>query len=638
MGSSYLPNSHRFLVLLFALPRVIFMPPIPLYLILITLFLVVIPSVITIVIRIYLYRYLIDLTNKVQRLIKTGIRGVQPKIIQTLEARFEQASKQLEQVNTAALIDQIYSQETIKGFTFTCEQIDYLCRILPNLLLAFGLLGTFLGITINLSTLSQTINQANASDVSNLVTELKKPLEGMSIAFTTSLTGLFFSALLTIVNFIFNSGLAKYRLISSLEDYLDNVYFPKVQGDTRLDKIVNRMVSQQDEFLTNFGETVRKAVEQSMGKVAQQIADGNKETTDLARQVYQKFDAAAGTISRAADEFKHSITELNSTSQIFKQSAETFDQSQFPLKLSLATVDLSNTQQKFSESATSLAATTEIIKTVLTEVQNCSQTLIKLAEEINNTNKASIQVLDLHQNNQNLLTEIIPGLQQGANSYEKAVSKLDDLDQRVGDKFNNFDQLITAMSQLLENVKTYTTELISKVTTETENSNQILITLSQEIKAMNETSIQVLDLHQNNQNILTEIIPGLQQGANSYEKAVNKLDDLDQRVRDKVNSFDQLITTIEQLLENVKTYTNNVNTTISIASNQTDANNQKLMKLLENNNSQLIAEYQNISNTIIQGIDRQTNINKKGFDANIKGLELLVKIIKNLEEYPQKLD
>jgi hypothetical protein len=535
------------------------MPPIPLYLIVITLFLVVIPSLSTIVIRIYLYRYLIDLTNTVQRLIKTGIRGVQPKIIQTLEARFEQASKQLEQVNTGALIDQIYSQETIKGFT--CEQIDYLCRILPNLLLAFGLLGTFLGITINLSTLSQTINQANASDVSNLVTELKKPLEGMSIAFTTSLTGLFFSALVTVVNFIFNSGLAKYRLISSLEDYLDNVYFPEVQGDTRLDKIVNRMVSQQDEFLTNFGETVRKAVEQSMGKVAKQIADGNKETTDLARQVYEKFTASAGTISSAANEFQNSMSALNTTSQIFKQSAETFNQSQFPLKLSLAVVDLSNTQQKFSESATSLAATTEVIKTVLTEVQNYSQTLIKLAEEINNTNK---------------------------------------------------------------------------------------------------TSIQVLDLHQNNQNLLTEIIPQLQQGANSYEKAVNKLDDLDQRVRDKVNSFDKLITTIEQLLENVKTYTMDVNTTINIASNQIDGNNQKLqtfvndtndyvrkfsleftkiqselIKLLENNNYQLISEYQNVSNTIIQGIDRQTNINKKGFEANIKGLELL---IKNLEKYQQKLD
>jgi uncharacterized protein YoxC len=152
---------------------------------------------------------------------------------------------------------------------------------------------------------------------------------------------------------------------------------------------------------------------------------------------------------------------------------------------------------------------------------------------------------------------------------------------------------------------------------------------------MNQTSIQVLDLHQNNQNLLSEIIPQLHAGANSYEKAVNKLDDLDQRVGDKFNNFDQLITAMTQLLKSVKTYTNNVNTTISVASNQIDANNQKLMKLLENNNYQLISEYQNVSNTIIEGIDRQTNINKKGFEANIKGLELL---IRNLEEYQQKLD
>ncbi|MFM6319785.1 MAG: hypothetical protein ACKPGQ_18425 [Dolichospermum sp.] len=598
---------------------------IPLYLILITVFLVVIPSLSTIVIRIYLYRYLIGLTDKVQRLIKTGIRGVQPKIIQTLEDRFEQASKQLEQVNTGALIDQIYSQETIKGFT--CEQIDYLCRILPNLLLAFGLLGTFLGITINLSTLSQTINQTNPSDINNLVSELQKPLEGMSIAFTTSLTGLFFSALLTIVNFIFNSGLAKYRLISSLEDYLDNVYFPEVQGDTRLDKIVNKMVSQQDEFLTNFGETVRKAVEQSMGKVAKQIADGNKETTDLARQVYEKFTDAAGTISRAANEFQDSMSALNKTSQIFKQSAETFNQSEFPLKLSLAVADLSNTQQKFSESATSLAATTELIINTLIGIENSSQSLISLSEEIKAMNQTSIQVLELHQNNQNLMSEIIPQLQQGANSYQKAVNKLDDLDQRIHDKANNFDQLMTAMSQLLENVKTYTTE--------SQNSNQSLINLGEEIKSINQTSIQVLELHQTNQNLLTEIIPQLQQGANSYQKAVNKLDDLDQRLNDKFNNFDQLMTAMSQLLENVKIYTHDVNNIISITSNKIDANNQRLMKLLENNNFQLISEYQNVSNTIIEGIDRQTNINKKGFEANIQGLELL---IKNLEEYQQKLD
>ncbi|MFM6220796.1 MAG: hypothetical protein ACKPCK_14940, partial [Dolichospermum sp.] len=179
----------------------------------------------------------------------------------------------------------------------------------------------------------------------------------------------------------------------------------------------------------------------------------------------------------------------------------------------------------------------------------------------------------------------------------------------------------------LENVKTYTTE--------SQNSNQSLINLGEEIKSINQTSIQVLELHQTNQNLLTEIIPQLQQGANSYQKAVNKLDDLDQRLNDKFNNFDQLMTAMSQLLENVKIYTHDVNNIISITSNKIDANNQRLMKLLENNNFQLISEYQNVSNTIIEGIDRQTNINKKGFEANIQGLELL---IKNLEEYQQKLD
>lgn len=166
------------------------MPPVPGYLIFITLVLVVLPSISTIFLRLALYQHLLFLEEKVRRLISRQSPGQQPKILEELERRFRDASRNLDQVNTAALIDQVYSQEKVWGFT--CEQIDYFCRILPNLLLAFGLLGTFLGITLNLAALSQTINQTNIRNVSNLVAELKKPLEGMSIAFTTSLTGLFF--------------------------------------------------------------------------------------------------------------------------------------------------------------------------------------------------------------------------------------------------------------------------------------------------------------------------------------------------------------------------------------------------------------------------------------------------------------
>ncbi|MBD2569019.1 hypothetical protein [Anabaena lutea] len=546
------------------------MPPIPSYLIVRIFFAVVLVIfIVTIILRISLYRHLIVLTNKVQRLIKSGVRVEQPKIVQTLKDRFEQASKQLEQVNTGALIDQVYSQEKIKGLNFTCEKIDYLCRIVPNLLLAFGLMGTFYGITINLFTLSETINQTNANDVSNLVTELKKPLEGMSIAFNTSLIGIGFSFILTIFYGFWNTSFAKYQLISSLEDYLDNIYLPQVQGDTRLDKIVNRMVSQQDEFLTNFGETVREAVEKSMGKVAQQIAEGNKETTDLARQVYERFAEAAGTIARAADDFENSMSELNSTSKIFKESAETFNKSDFPLKLSLATVDLSNTQQKFSESAASLASTTQLIQNALVEIQNCSYALISLANDIKSINQSSIQVLDLHQNNQESLSEIIPQLQQGANSFSEAINKLDQLEIKVSDKADSLNNVGVSLNQLLEFVK-YNSELVKY------NTEQMNLGLD---------------------NLGDRFISNFSQ----------KIDHNTQK--------------FQTVISNIEGYANQF--IIKFDTIKLD-----LMSLLQNNNIELTSEYKNVSNIIIQGINKQT-------DINTKGLEM---IIKNIQECNKHLD
>ncbi|MBD2135565.1 hypothetical protein [Sphaerospermopsis sp. FACHB-1194] len=650
-------------------------PPLPPYLIFITVVLVILPSLVTIFLRISLYKYLMDLSNKIQRLIKKQAPGKRLKIIETLEERFKQASQQLEQVNTTALIDQVYSQEKIKGFT--CEQIDYLCRILPNLLLAFGLLGTFLGITINLSTLSQAINQTNASDVSNLVAELKKPLEGMSIAFTTSLTGLLFSALLTVVNFIFNSGLAKYRLLSSLEDYLDNIYFPQVQGDTRLDRIVNRMVDQQDEFLTNFGRVVREAVEKSMGKVAQQIADGNKQTMDLARRVYEKFDAAAGTISGAADEFKYSInnlqdsmTEMQQTSQVFKDAAENFNKSDFPLKLSNATEHLSNTQQKFSESAASLAETTDLIINLLAQMESLSNNLINLGEDIKVVNQTSVQLLGLHQNNQIQLSEIIPQLQQGANSLSEAMIKLEQVEIKVSDKADSLSHVDVSLNQLLEFVK-YNAELV-KHNTEQMNlafdnlGDHFISNLSQEQIALNQLLESVkYNTEQMNlgfDNLGDRFISNLSQEQIALNQLLESVkynteqmnlgfDNLGDRF---ISNLSQEQIALNQLLESVKYNTEQMNLAfdnlgdrfISHLSQNLDHNQQQfqtlinnlegstnqfsmkmetikvdLINLLENNNTQLTSEYQKVNNNILQGINKQTNINEQGLEIIIKNIQ-----------------
>lgn len=504
------------------------MPPLPLPLILTTIVIVVLPSIATFFLRLFLYQHLENLEKAVRRLINKQSSGRQPKILEELELRFHQASNQLDHVNTTALIDQVYSQEKIYGIT--CEQIDYWCRILPNLLLAFGLFGTFLGITGNLSQLSQAINQTNASNVNELVTELNKPLEGMSIAFVTSLTGLFFSTILTVFNWVKNTSFAKYRLFSCLEDYLDNIYQPQIQGDTRLDRIVKKMVSQQDEFLTRFGSTVRDAVEQSMGRVAKQIEEGNKEAAILAKQVYESFYNAAGTISTAASKFEHTIGELNAKAHIFKESADIFANSQFPQKLSAATADLATTQSRFSQSAAILATTIESFATILDEVQSCTQELTKLAADIHKINQSSQEVFNLHQANQTALQDIIPQLKQGANSYSKAINKLDKLEQKVVSQAENLNMVVISIKELLDSVQQHN-----------DSSNENLSSLCQQLDNNTQGFTKLVDnvesLSTNLQDNLTLLINGIQVLHNSNSVLIIQHEKIGDRLIESMNEL-----------------------------------------------------------------------------------------------------
>ena len=246
-------------------------------LILLTVILVIFPTIFAVLLRHSLYQYLISSANKILRLLTYESRGKQPQIVENLEARFKTASLKLEQVNTMALIDGLYSQERLKffGVSLRCEQWDYFCQTLPNLLLAFGLLGTLIGISSNLYNLSQTINQST-TNIDNLVSQLQAPLQNMGIAFSTSLTAIFCSSILIIVNLRCNTNFAKSLLISSLEDYLDNIFKVDVQGDTRLDKAVNRMVKQQAEFLNRFHQKVGQVLETTMGNAANKMVAANQ--------------------------------------------------------------------------------------------------------------------------------------------------------------------------------------------------------------------------------------------------------------------------------------------------------------------------------------------------------------------------
>lgn len=381
----------------------------PAYLTLLTFFLVILPTVVCASVRLSLYRHLQDLVKKTNRLISQDSLGKQPQFVNLLKTRFSHASKNIEHVNTLVLIDSVYSQEKFTSFRFNlrCQEGEYLTKTLPNLLLAFGLLGTFLGITFNLYNISQIINQGNG-DIADLTSQLQTPLQSMGIAFITSLIALICSSFLTVINLKFNTIFLKNDLLNNLEDYLDNIYKPQVEGDTRLDKAVNKMVEKQTEFLTRFHENVGQVLERTFKQAAERIANENEKSQQLAYQVYQRLLDASSAINNGANTFQESMLNLDNQVQslrtmipVLTQNIEDFNKSadkiftastkieasRFSENLEKLTADLAQTENNFTQATNSLAQST-------LDVKNDNQQASKLAQQVYEQLKVSSQTLE----------------------------------------------------------------------------------------------------------------------------------------------------------------------------------------------------------------------------------------------------
>ena len=123
---------------------------IPPYLIIFIIVLIILPSAIAFFIRISLYNKILGITNDIAN------NKSEAKISKIKES-FRKASVGLKLTNTLALLETFYNEQKMFGLRY--DKWDYFCKSLPNLLVTFGLLGTFLGITFNLGDISESLTK-----------------------------------------------------------------------------------------------------------------------------------------------------------------------------------------------------------------------------------------------------------------------------------------------------------------------------------------------------------------------------------------------------------------------------------------------------------------------------------------------
>jgi len=537
---------------------------IPTYLWIFIITVLIVPTLFSIGLRLSLYQQLTRLEKQVHKLMRD--RAVPyTGVIEKIRSRFREASEKVEDVNTTAIIDGIFRQEKLSvfGMPIPWEFGDRFCRILPNLLLSLGLLGTFLGITLNLNHISATLNQVEGTEIDTLINQLQQPLQGMGIAFASSLVAVACSALLTITNLVKDTTALKLQIFSTLEDYLDNVYLPNIPSHSRLDRAVDRMVSQQQDFLTRFHDNVTSAVEASFGKVANQIAQENKEANDLARQVYERFTETAGTLSQGATQFQYAVESLETEITRLQQAGNQINQGANQLETAANKIEASQFSENLEELTASLAETQT----------NFAESTAQLQHHLEQLTHSNLHAADLGEQLSTSLNTFTDRLNQSATQFEGVASTIAN---------SQFDQTILRASENLQTSQTQFQETITQLNegiqqlnsaiAQTDTSSQNLNTASQQLTQFNQNWEQIATLNQNKLHKIQQSLYLLVKAIGQYQflqKTVSGLDELQEQTQ-QLNQHSQQLINLNQKAK------------------QTEHSNQEILRHLQSNLMELL--------------------------------------------------
>ena len=222
-------------------------------------------------------------------------------------------------VNTPAIISDVIGAR-LSGLLL-CE------RFLNNavsLFVTLGLFGTFLGLSLSVSSLTELIGLSNTSEWLNVLDSvgggLMSSLSGMGVAFYTSLVGAGCSIVLTILRTIFNPQAEREKLETRLELWLDTEVSPQLATEGAQDDagLVRSMI-----------DSLNKAVEEmrlSLFSAAQGYAGATK--------------ASAEALVKAMQENRNTMQQFDKTVEVFNNGVHDFAEVDYNLRGSVERMDL----------------------------------------------------------------------------------------------------------------------------------------------------------------------------------------------------------------------------------------------------------------------------------------------------------
>ncbi|MGL5821017.1 MAG: hypothetical protein ACRCYE_05200 [Sarcina sp.] len=221
-------------------------------------------------------------------------------------------------INTQVIIEKNLNKSKIK--------YESIAKFIPSTLIALGLLGTFLGLTLAIFETKGALS--GIESINNFAKELQTPIASMSTAFWTSIFGVLTSMILNYINR--GMKINKDEFYIELEDYLDNEIFA---GHAKtfntifeeFSKTVKITMLTLTEEMTNL---FKDGVEELVSKIntssidLTESANGLKEYTKEFKDLVETFDNTVHKFEEPVSRFNDSVKDYIITSEHLSGNVE----------------------------------------------------------------------------------------------------------------------------------------------------------------------------------------------------------------------------------------------------------------------------------------------------------------------------
>ncbi len=242
-------------------------------------------------------------------------RGFRKALLEEFSASYQKYGRD---VNTPAIITDVIGKRL--GALLLCE------RFLNNavsLFVTLGLFGTFLGLSMSVSSLTQLISYSNTEEWLSVLDSvgggLMSALGGMGVAFYTSLVGAGCSILLTILRTIFNPQTERERLETRLELWLDTEVSPNLATEAARDDadLINNMIHALNGSVTE--------IRQVLGTAALAYVDSTKNASAALQKASENNRAAMQSFDRTVEKFNSGVHDFSEVDYNLRGSVERMD-------------------------------------------------------------------------------------------------------------------------------------------------------------------------------------------------------------------------------------------------------------------------------------------------------------------------